>query len=228
MSFSHSPRIVTSGLVLALDAADQNSYPGSGTTWTDMSGNAYNGTLTNGPTFSSANGGIFTFDGSTQYVSLPSSLTRLSTNYSISMWINPSTVSASPYLTSDWNGPGRNYLFSQVNNKIQLLIGNGTTSQDAAQQSNLSLTANTWYNTAFVVIGTTHIIYINGILDNSAVGSYSGGITSNARNIATSVSPIASDCFNGKISSTLIYNRALSTAEIQQNYNAQKSRFNLT
>ena len=227
MSFSHSPKIVTNGLVLALDAADQNSYPGSGTTWNDMSGNGNTGTLTNTPTYSSTNSGTFTFDGSTQYVSLPSSLTRLNTNYSISMWINPSTISVSPYLTSDWNGPGRNYLFYQVNNKIQLLIGNGTTSQDAAQQSNLSLVANTWYNTAFVVIGTTHIIYINGILDNSTIGSYSGGITSNARNIATSVSPIASDCFNGKISSTLMYNRSLSSTEILQNYNALKPRFGL-
>ena len=67
MALHHSPRIVTSGLVLALDAADRNSYPGSGTTWTDLSGNANNGTLTNGPTFNSANGGSIVFDGTNDF-----------------------------------------------------------------------------------------------------------------------------------------------------------------
>jgi len=62
------PNIVTSGLVLQLDAANTKSYPGSGTTWTDLSGNGNNGTLTNSPTFSSANGGIFTFNGTNQFI----------------------------------------------------------------------------------------------------------------------------------------------------------------
>jgi hypothetical protein len=60
-------KIVTNGLVLALDAADKNSYPGSGTTWRDMSGNNSNSTLTNSPTFNSANGGSIVFDGVDDY-----------------------------------------------------------------------------------------------------------------------------------------------------------------
>ena len=64
MGLGHSPRIVTDGLVLCLDAANARSYPGTGTTWTDRSASGYSGTLTNGPTFSTDGGGCFVFDGS--------------------------------------------------------------------------------------------------------------------------------------------------------------------
>ena len=68
MALGHGPTVVTNGLVLALDAADRNSYPGSGTAWTDISGRGNTGTLTNGPTYSSANGGSIVFDGTNDYV----------------------------------------------------------------------------------------------------------------------------------------------------------------
>ena len=112
--------IIRNGLVLALDAASKNSYPGTGTTWTDLSGNNNNGTLINSPTFSSTNEGIFIFNGTTQNISLPSSLTRLNTNYSIGVWFLPTRV-ASSYLTSDWSFSGRNYnVTTETNNKITL------------------------------------------------------------------------------------------------------------
>ena len=70
MALSHSPLIVTDGLVLCLDAANKKSYSGSGTTWTDRSGNGNNGTLVNGPTFDSGNGGSIDFDGVDDNVNL--------------------------------------------------------------------------------------------------------------------------------------------------------------
>jgi hypothetical protein len=69
--------IVTSGLILYLDAGNTSSYPGSGTTWTDLSGNGSNGTLTNGPTFSSSNNGILTFNGTSQYAEMSTRNTAL-------------------------------------------------------------------------------------------------------------------------------------------------------
>ena len=75
MSAHANPDIVTDGLVLCLDAADKKSYPGSGTTWTDRSGNGNNSTLTNGPTFDSANGGSIVFDGSDDISLTTSNLT---------------------------------------------------------------------------------------------------------------------------------------------------------
>ena len=68
MGLTHSPRIVTDGLVLCLDAANAQSYPGTGTTWTDRSTSGNNETLTNGPTFDSANRGAIVFDGSNDRV----------------------------------------------------------------------------------------------------------------------------------------------------------------
>jgi hypothetical protein len=68
MSLSHSPSIVTNGLVFCLDAANSKSYPGTGTDWTDLSGNQINGILTNGPAYNSSNGGSIVFDGINDYI----------------------------------------------------------------------------------------------------------------------------------------------------------------
>ena len=89
MAQHYGPNIVTDGLVLCLDAADKNSYPGSGTTWSDLSGNNLNGTITNATFSSTAGGGTLVFDGSGDYVILPASsildiqdMTMCSWNYS--------------------------------------------------------------------------------------------------------------------------------------------------
>ena len=72
MAFIHSPKIVTSGLVLCLDAANKLSYPSTGTSWYDLTSTGYVGTLTNGPTFNGSNGGTIVFDGVDDYVSVSS------------------------------------------------------------------------------------------------------------------------------------------------------------
>ena len=87
MALTHGIKpIVTSGLVLCLDAGNIKSYPGIGTAWTDLSGRGGIGTLTNGPTYNSANGGSFSFDGIDDYVSSVSNLT-LANNFSVSLWL---------------------------------------------------------------------------------------------------------------------------------------------
>ena len=74
MAINYSPKIIRDGLVLCLDAANPKSYPGTGTAWTDLSGSGNNGTLVNGPVYSSANGGSIDFDGSNDYSSLSSNI----------------------------------------------------------------------------------------------------------------------------------------------------------
>jgi hypothetical protein len=88
------PEIAESGLVLALDAGNLKSYPTTGTTWTDLSGNGNTGTLTNGPTYSSANGGSISFDGTNDYVTIPDSPSWDVNNggYSICFWMYPKTI----------------------------------------------------------------------------------------------------------------------------------------
>jgi hypothetical protein len=93
MAFIHSPKIVTSGLVLCLDAANKLSYPGTGTSWYDLSGNANTGTLTNGPTFSVANMGSIVFDGVDDYVNIPNNSSfNVTDNISVEMWVRIETT----------------------------------------------------------------------------------------------------------------------------------------
>ena len=91
MAFGNGPRIITNGLVLALDAADRNSYVSGSTTWTDLSGNGRNATLTNGPTFNSENGGCIVFDGVDDYALSSLSVNSI-TNVTIQCWVNISST----------------------------------------------------------------------------------------------------------------------------------------
>lgn len=96
--------IVTNGLVLALDAAKKDSYPGSGTVWRDISGNGNNGTLTNGPTFNSGNGGSIVFDGVDDYVEY-GLITQMSNliNITVSYWYYPTTTNVTKALGGRYN-----------------------------------------------------------------------------------------------------------------------------
>ena len=86
----YGPRTITNGLVLALDAADKNSYVGSGTSWKDLSGNNYTGTLTNGPTFNGSNGGSISFDSTDDFVSVGNIGTI--TSFTVLVWCYPTSV----------------------------------------------------------------------------------------------------------------------------------------
>ena len=92
MAFNYSPKIVTDGLVLCLDAGNPNSYPGSGNTWKDLSRGRNNGTLVNGPTFSGDNGGSIVFDGVDDYTSFGTSLGNEWPSITVSTWSNPSQL----------------------------------------------------------------------------------------------------------------------------------------
>jgi hypothetical protein len=94
MAISRGPKIVTNGLVLALDAADRNSYVSGSTTWNDLSGYNYNGTLTNSPTFSNTNGGIISFNGTSQYIDCGNVLASL-TSLSLECFVKFGTQSTS-------------------------------------------------------------------------------------------------------------------------------------
>ena len=155
MACSGGPDTITNGLVLTLDAANKLSYPGSGTTWYDLSGNANNGTLTNGPTFSNTNGGSIIFDGVDDYVVLNGGSTinnwnpdgtNAATSYrsytSANIWFKAATVNtsgASKMIFSD--NFGVEYGFYQVNDTLYgSAIGSRST----------TISANVWYNACIV------------------------------------------------------------------------------
>jgi hypothetical protein len=261
MGFYRGPHTVTDGLVLSLDAANNKSYPGSGTTWSDLSGNGTNGTLTNGPTFSSANGGIIVFDGVNDYIDNTVNLTQINNIANSSSFTFSSTfrLLAMPVVSAANVGGilmkgsynpsyGLNILFSGdsggVRTTAQIYYGlrnlTGTAGVTPgygqfAESSNLSLAAGQWYKVDMVheFAGTTHTLrlYINGVLDKQSTSTNSLYPINFQNTAAMSMSNqvIGGNglFLNAQISNTQVYNRALSAAEILQNYTATKSRFGL-
>ena len=222
MGVSGGPDIIQDGLVLALDAADRNSYPGSGTTWRDLSGNNNNGTLINGPTFSSANGGNIVFDGVDDYSTVPSSPSwAIGTNGTLEIIIyRAASVTTNHRL---WcvtnNSTNLDAYIDAATGGIYMHGGIiGTNSQTPLNQY-LHVTAV--YNAGIVSI------YYNGV-PQSLTGTNTGyNITGTGTLFIAQFSGGGNFYFNGRIPSFKIYNRALSASQVLQNYNALKSRFNL-
>jgi hypothetical protein len=214
-------KIVTNGLVLALDASDKNSYPGSGTTWTDLSGNNNNGTLTNGPTFSSANGGSIVFDGTNDYVDTGKTATQLGiydANYTFDAWVYPTDF------TGDRTMFGTDGQATRQG--LHLVFRNGTIYQGhyAADFGAGTGNLNAWNNICYTYTQSSGaaLIYKNGILQGTGtIASFIG-----TTNILIGRWGGA-QYFIGNGGIYKIYNRVLSASEILQNYNAQKSRFGL-
>ena len=221
MAFSNGPTIVRDGLVLALDASDRNSYLGSGTTWTDISGNGNNGTLTNGPTFNSGNGGSIVFDGVDDYAitgNFPSCA-----NWSTEMFLYPTVFTTSQKVILDVNVGIR---FEINNGKFNSHFGNGSSWIYTFLPSTTTFAANTWYHVVVTVqSGGQAKIYVNSVLENTTnIGS---GTTPNIPLYIARYTGATGYEFSGRVGVTRIYNKSLSQLEILQNYNATKTRFGL-
>jgi len=202
---------------LSLDAANVKSYPGSGATWRDLSGNNNSGSLINGPTFSSANNGILTFNGSNQYANFGNIMP--STAYTKCIFFNISNLTATNNLISGGSG-GTHYFYPAGG--IYLRAGHF---QGAELVSNTPIVANTWYYGALTFSTTLgFLMYQNGInvANNASTNTFTGGNIL----LVGSYEP-GNNLLNGTVASAQVYNRVLSPQEIAQNYNATKSRFNL-
>tara|TARA_A100001201_G_C4001829_1_gene174801 strand:+ start:26 stop:694 length:669 start_codon:yes stop_codon:yes gene_type:complete len=221
MAAVSGPNVVEDGLVLSLDAGNTKSYPGSGTTWTDLSGQGNTGTLTNGPTFNSANNGSIVFDGSDDVVSISdSSSIDVTPTVTISAWINPSGFGENNFgriIDSD-----DSYNFFLDNSTVTSGIRYWPNSGSALSVANC-VTLDEWVNFVAVHSGSNVTIYKNGVIIGtssalSTLPSTSSGLTIGNNNAGDRA-------FEGKISQVLVYDTALSTTEVQQNYNALKGRY---
>ena len=232
MGISAGPDMIQDGLVLSLDAADRNSYPGSGTIWVDMSGNGNSGTLTNGPTFNSTSGGAIAFDGSNDILYVPFSL-NTGGNYTIEVVAKcnsmDSNVGNRQTLWSLNTGTaGYQLLDLEVWGDIAYSFnGNGSNFTGGPVNIASSIQAN---NIHFYTLSTSAGVfswYIDSVLKNSYIPTYTS--TSTYFKLATRGSDAlgTGQQWTGLVYNTKIYNRALSAAEVKQNYNSLKSRFNL-
>ena len=217
------PNIVENGLVLALDAADKNSYKGSGTNWKDLSGNSYNGTLTNGPTFSNTNGGVINFDGTDDYVDCGNVLASL-TNLTLECFVKFGTQSTS------YNGIISKTLSNANGYEIRTAGYTSTTTTaqfryvgDNGSSDFGALTNGIWYHLTATGILGSQLVYINGSIYNS--GTYAGTPSANSNSLVIGKLAYAGLYANMSMGYARIYNRALTATEILQNYNATKGRF---
>lgn len=226
------PPIVTNGLVLHLDAGNPASYPGTGTTWTDLSGNNNNGTLINGVGFNSANGGSLVFDGvndsvdfgnnSTLYDSYNNSFTQ---EYFLKL-ISGASADRSIFRADDWSR------ISVLISTSAIKFGIGYSSTVDALAYNNIINYNQWYCIHVVWSKlNTQKIYLNGILVAEripTISNYSGiSGTGGGANLGRGHTNPYAQYINGNIATFKHYNRALTASEIQQNFNALRGRFGL-
>jgi hypothetical protein len=226
------PNIVKDGLVLYLDAGSPNSYINgiSGTSWKDISGNSTIGTLTNGPTFNSGNGGNIVFDGVDDIVSFSSLTAYGGTNpHNYTAWIKFNNGSSYKWILNNGDGGSGTSLII-YNSKLGFFYRGG----QAVVQANTTLSIETWYHLSVSYLGETTVkMYVNGVLDatkntlfpTAGVGTSTWSATNQNPRLGAWFN--GSFPFNGSIATTQIYNRALSDTEILQNYNATKARFGL-
>jgi len=221
MAISRGPKIVTNGLVLALDAADRNSYLGSGTTWTDLSGNNNTGVLTNGPTFNASNRGSISFDGINQCVVVNSNASILPTTaYTKVAWFYATNFATGNNIISGGNS-GQHAFWLAGGNKLN----SGHNGNWSTVVSTTTLSLNTWYFGAVTFNTTTGwILYLNGVSENTNVSTTT--FVGNGEILLAAYSTGA-NVFTGRIACGLIYNRVLTATEILRNYNATKTRFGL-
>jgi len=236
---------VTSGLVLFLDAAVSTSYPGTGTTWTDLSGLNNTGTLVNGPTFSSVSGGAIVFDGVDDYVSItetsgmtPNVLT-LECVFEVLSDTNSNSGGApttDQFICLRQNSrtsafEGYTVAYNETNRRILIVTTPAGGGQSILNSTNNSIPLNTKIHATILYDTTQQSIYINGSL-NAGPAAKSSGIDYNSTHTlkigrAVAVGSAYEGPFNGRIYAFRIYNRILTAAEITQNFNAFRVRYGI-
>ena len=238
MSIGYGPRVVTDGLLLALDAADINSYAGSGTTWNDISGKGNTLTATSTPTFSSSGGGSIEFDGTDDLYTINNTFvgsdqiatTEANGNYTLEAWINVHTSQGTTTSADSIIGSVSNY---GVGMQVGVSNGNPRMNYGARFTNNFygsEFSYNTWTHVCLSRIGGTSVrAYLNGNFDNYAsVNSLEvpDGQTIGNMTIGNS-SPRVTGFYDGLIAVVRIYNIGLSDDQVKQNFNALRGRFGI-
>jgi len=227
MSSKGGPDINENGLVLFLDAANRLSYPGSGTAWSDLSGNSNTGTLTNGPTFSAGNMGSILFDGTNDYVDMGSSTYCNLINISVSVWVR--VTSASGYFLSRYFNTTSYNGFLMYYDVASTKFGVGGRESSATYLNSATTNTyplNNWYNVTWTKSANIWSLYVNGSLDvSSSIGNGTTPFSNNIMWLGGLYQPPDVYYYSSNISNVQIYNRVLTAAEVLQNYNATKSRF---
>ena len=234
------PDIVDNGLIYAIDAGSERSYPGSGTAVTAITG-VGNGTLTNGVGFDSANGGSWTFDGADDYITFGNNFLvpgisqyDTITDLTINVWVNWDTFAVTgthDEIISWWRSGSSTYVDGFLGTTK---TGGGSATNpcirfgDGWGNTGVTFTAATdvgkWFNIVAIKTSNNAYVYVNGVLRATKGSALSWGFNDYP---AVGRHPNLGEWLDGKVSNIKLYNTALTATEVLQNYNAQKSRFGL-
>ena len=220
MAICYGASVIRDGLLVYLDAANAKSYAGTGASWFDLSGNSYNSTLFNTPTYGSGNNGSFTFNGTTQYATV-NNLTDILPDaaYTKIAWFNPSSLATSNNIISGGNS-GQHAFWLNASNKLQ--AGHNGVWNIVVSLS--SITAGNWYFGAVTFnTSTGWKLYFNGVQEATSVDTTVP--TGDGRLYLAAYD--AGNLFTGQISYACVYNRVLSNTEISSMYYATKGRYGL-
>lgn len=230
------PNVVTKDTIIYVDAGNVESYPGSGTIWSDISGNGFNGTLTNGPTFNPSNYGNIVFDGSDDYVSFGDNNSYTNPNgFSINIWFKPASYGGANPLLEKYQPGGYEFVFGTLfDNLYGWVYDNDTNGYTGRYLTNLSnfIPLDTWGNFAYTYDGggipSSSKIYINGIQRDTTDFDNSSFITIRNTNTDLTIGRYNTGIggpMNGSVGLMNFYSRTLTEDEIIQNYNEMKFRY---
>ena len=229
--FTGAP-VVDTSLMVWVDAGQTASYPGSGTTWTDLSGNGKNYTLTASPTYNSiTGGGVITFAGaSSQYATTTATLFNSTTynTYTINLWVYP--TGAGNFVQVDGQttpNSGYHYSAIEISAAGVIKLGQWTGTLTTIATSTQSL--NAWYNLAITYSSTLATAYINGVSVGTSATTWSapGANTFMALMAIDGTNMGTSGYASGSIGAFMVYNRALTADEITTNFNALRNRYGI-
>lgn len=223
--------VIQSGLLLDLDAGNLSSYPGSGSVWTDLSGNGNTTTLVNSPTFASTIGGELLFNHSNQYATVNNNaMFNINT---ITMSITAKHTFITQYsgqvqqLINKTSSSGYAIRMNYGDNlMIEGAVWTGAAYQTAGMLIPGILTTNKWYHYTMTYNGTNIKFFWNGVLQ--ATTAATGTITTNAEILsigAKNTAGVVSNYFDGSVGEVQVYNRGLTDGEVLYNFNAHKTRY---
>ena len=234
MGLAHSPHIVRDNLILYVDAGNSKSYPGSGTIWKDLSGRGHHMTLNNGPTFNSNFGGYLDFDGTNDSATVEiGNLAGTTKDATISIWMdgdyNNSTHKGLIGFRQSGNNNGFFILRLVTSGRLEMRLANSGGQFDVKDATNSTPLVNTnvWCNLCLTYSNSNTLI--TGYYNGKKLGSTTTNATafqSNMKSFSIARSSHSTGHMSDmKASSAMVYEKCLSSSEVQQNFNALKGRF---
>jgi hypothetical protein len=222
MAVGYNPSIVSDGLVFFLDPANKRSYSGSGLTANGLVA-GIGGTLVNGVGFGATNNGYFNFDGTNDYINVPS-ITSISGDFSVLVWFRTSTSNGNTARLVDFDYINGFWLGRSGGGGNPINWGGGIKESSDPYGIFLPFTDNEWHLISSVRSSTTHYIYKDNLIASTS-NTVSGTALTSSQLFIGAVPPGAP--FNGNIGQVQIYNRALTQQEILQNFNATRFRYGI-